>query len=406
MSAAVLPDPAIAAVSAPLRPPLDIRHLVITEPNPHPTEANGVHSAARCLVREQLAAGDQARLIFLARDIQADERGIATGEQILPLTGCLIIYGRAIRLDRSILRALTDDAGSATVFHLHGGREPLLIDIGRELRRRGIGYAITVHGRYSHLFDAEGRAVRHVAAAYLKTFERMALDGAIFVQALSDVEYGILKQVAPKARIVPIGNGAYSSRLDGPPPPLRPRIRSDNFPHFAYCGRYEIDHKGLDLLLGGFAHYRRRGGQGRLTMIGTGPARSELLELAERLEVAATVQVSGPLFGLQRDAILRGCDYFVMPSRYEGIPLAALEAALLGLPLIVSRGTGLRALVEAWNAGIGIWASSAEAVGKAMHDAEAAGSEWVLQRCGAYALAKSVADWSAITERLRELYLQ
>lgn len=394
------------ASPAPDVAPLDIRHVAILDGNGHPSEANGVHNVARALAREQKAAGEQARLVLLAhgKAVQLADQSCPT--EVIRLGGP-VLRGHAMRISQAGIDRLLTGASNRTFCHIHGGREPMLPGLGRALRRRGIPYAVTVHGRFSHIYEPSGRLVKRNTALYLRVFERSLLEGAHFVQALSDEEAAIFRRVAPGARIRVIGNGAYSSRLGEAPPSPAPREISAAYPHFGYCGRYAIAHKGLDLLLEGFASYHRAGGTGRLTLIGTGPAREELAQMAERLGISGSVRILGPSFGAARDALLRECDYFVVPSRFEGVPLAALEAALLGLPLIVTAGSGLRALVVAEDAGIPIDDHAAQAVATALHAAEALPpAEWKARAAAAHAMAMHHCDWARITSQLRAAYLE
>jgi glycosyltransferase involved in cell wall biosynthesis len=385
--------------------PLDIRHVAVLDGTGHPSEANGVHNVARALVQEQRLAGDQARLVLLTKGVatQAGDRSCPT--QVVRLSG-LTLRGHILRMSPRSIEELLVGVRPNTFFHIHGGREPMLPGLGRVLRRRGIPYALTVHGRFSHVYDPEGATVKRNTALYLQLYERSLLEGARVVQALSDEEAAIFRRVAPRARIEIIGNGAYSSSLDAvPESPLVQGISGD-YPHFGYCGRYAIAHKGLDLLLEGFASYCRRGGAGRLTMIGTGPAREELAQMAKQLGIAHRVQILGPSFGAERDALLRECDYFVVTSRYEGVPLAALEAALLGLPLIVTAGSGLRALTIAEQAGLPVDDHSAEAVAAALLKADdLTADEWQNCAAAAHAMAVLRCDWARIAAQLRAAYL-
>ncbi|MFC7476237.1 glycosyltransferase [Dankookia sp. GCM10030260] len=384
---------------------LDIRHVVVTDRVGHPTEANGVHNVARALVREQRAAGDAASLILLAnREVSVGEDATCP-TRVIPLTGPRL-RGRAVRLGGAALAALLADAGTQTVLHIHGGREPLLVGLGRALRARGVPYAITVHGRFSHVFDPAGRLLKPRTAIYLALFERGLLEGARFVQALASEERRILSRIAPRARIEVVGNGAYASRLIPGPWHTTARPPSAHFPHFVFCGRYELAHKGLDLLLEGFAAYRHSGGTGRLTTIGTGPVREQLVQMASRLGIAGSVRIEGPRFGAEREAIMAECDFCVMASRFEGVPLAALEAALLGLPLVVTAGTSLRAMVEAKRAGLPILDHTSAAVCAALHAAERLPpAEWQSRAAAAHAWARAAADWTAIAAHLRQLYV-
>jgi glycosyltransferase involved in cell wall biosynthesis len=386
-------------------PPFDVRHLIVPCSDAHPSQANGVHSVVRQIAREQIAVGQRARIIFVSHvpTLAVAESDVPT--KVVPAAGTAI-RGHIVRLQRKVVQTLLADASPHTVFHIHGGREPLLVDLASCVHRSGIPYVITLHGRYSHVYDDAGRCQRRVTAIYLSVVERSMLVKARFVQALSPLEQRILRRIAPRARSEIIGNGAYSSRFDGAP--LRPTVRSRSslFPHFAYCGRYEIWHKGLDLLLKGFAEYKQNGGRGFLTMIGSGD-HAELAELARTLGICNSLDLRGPSFGNDRDAVLRDCDFFVMASRFEGGPLAALEAALLGLPLLVTPGTGLGDVVASRGFGIPIADATSRSVCEAMHQAERLGpNEWSERSDAAYEFVVADGNWTAITAQLLALYRQ
>ncbi|QCN98801.1 hypothetical protein D3093_26740 (plasmid) [Azospirillum argentinense] len=48
--------------------PLDLRHVVIQPAIAHPSSANGLHNVVRCLIAEQRAMGDDARLFLFSDD--------------------------------------------------------------------------------------------------------------------------------------------------------------------------------------------------------------------------------------------------------------------------------------------------------------------------------------------------
>ena len=139
--------------------------------------------------------------------------------------------------------------------------------------------------------------------------------------------------------------------MDGSPPAPSRSAPSSEFPRFGYFGRLEIEHKGLDLLVEGFARYRHNGGRGHLAIFGTGPAFEKLAGLITASGASDWVTLDGPRFGEAKFEALRSWDYLVMPSRFDGMPIAALEAALVGLPLLVSPATGLGELIETYGAG-------------------------------------------------------
>ena len=384
--------------------PLDIRHIVIDDCH-HPLRANGVHQVARMLTLEQTEAGDHARIaLFRAPQAKPTDDPADVRMDLLPLVGRKLL-GRVVALDRRILSMLLAGAGPRTVFHIHGARQPLLWFLSRELHRAECAYAVTVHGRYSHLYDVQGRARRWAPLMYFMTVERAALTPARFVQAVSEAESAIIRRIAPRARVRVVPNAAFSSALGGAPALPRRLSPSARFPMFGFCGRYEIEHKGLDLLIAGFALYRRGGGKGQLALIGTGPSRERIAAIAAELGVGEWVEVSGPRFGDEKNAVMNDWDFFVQPSRFDGVPLGSLEAALLGLPLIVTAETGLRRQVLSFDAGVPIDDLSASAVARALHAAEAVAPDaWARLSRNAHAMASSIGDWTVIAKRLRSLY--
>ena len=77
---------------------------------------------------------------------------------------------------------------------------------------------------------------------------------------MSEAERDALRQRWPALPVRYVPNAVELPDLpDGAPP-----ASAD----FVFLGRLAIDHKGLDLMLGGFARFARRGGAGRLVLAG------------------------------------------------------------------------------------------------------------------------------------------
>ncbi|MES2917853.1 MAG: glycosyltransferase [Pseudomonadota bacterium] len=81
---------------------------------------------------------------------------------------------------------------------------------------------------------------------------------------------------------------------------------------------------------------------------GEGPLREDIVALAQRLGVADRVK----LLGVRKDVpqLLQQADCLVMPSRWEGLPMALLEAGSSGIPVIA---TGVGAIPEVLGGGCG-----------------------------------------------------
>jgi glycosyltransferase involved in cell wall biosynthesis len=113
-----------------------------------------------------------------------------------------------------------------------------------------------------------------------------------------------------------------------------------------------IFQKGLDILLEGFARYRKSGGTLNLTMVGDGPDRPQLEALANQHAITDAITWTGQIFGSSLRTTLRRAAFFVHSSRFDVIPTACLEAASCGVPLIVSEETNLADFVRHWNSGL------------------------------------------------------
>lgn len=384
--------------------PLDIRHVVIADREGYPSASNGVHQVARSLASEQIRAGDASRIIF----VSDDPSGIAVPDGVrldhIPLSGPTIL-GRVVALGGSSREALLAEAGSRTVFHFHGARNPLLATLTRHLRARGHPYVFTLHSCFSHLFDREGRVLKPLVALYVALFERAALTGARFVHVLTDLERAELGRLAPRARVHQIPNGAFSSAGSQVPPPPERVSRTDGSPVFGFCGRLAVFHKGLDILVDGFALFCRQGGRGRLVLMGPGTSGGSLAARAAALGVADRITILEPRYGLERDAVMREWDYFAAPSRLDHWPTAALEAALLGVPVLASHETGLPSVASRYDAGLPIAGLTPEDVAETLaRAARIEPARWQLMSANAYRMARDVADWSVAVARLRGLY--
>ncbi len=81
-----------------------------------------------------------------------------------------------------------------------------------------------------------------------------------------------------------------------------------------------------------------------LAILGEGPLRTGLEEHARRNGLAGRVALPG----VRRDAraIMGAADAIVLPSRWEGLPLVALEALAAGRPIVATSVRGLRELLD------------------------------------------------------------
>lgn len=82
-----------------------------------------------------------------------------------------------------------------------------------------------------------------------------------------------------------------------------------------------------------------------LEVVGDGPYKSELIELAKKLKVEGLISFAGSMPYDDLPKKYQDADIFALPSLAEGMPLVVLEAMASGLPIVASRVQGLEELV-------------------------------------------------------------
>lgn len=124
-----------------------------------------------------------------------------------------------------------------------------------------------------------------------------------------------------------------------------PPAHSDR-PHWAVTVGRIAPQKGYDLLIKALANLPTPPPSGVLRIVGDGPERKKLMACAESLGVADAITWLGEL---DHTAVLGELDdarVFVLPSRYEGMSNAGLEAMERGLAVLITRCGGLDTYVE------------------------------------------------------------
>jgi glycosyltransferase involved in cell wall biosynthesis len=103
--------------------------------------------------------------------------------------------------------------------------------------------------------------------------------------------------------------------------------------------------KGFDVLLLAFAQPVRGDEDLHLLILGEGEERSRLERMAKELGVSDRVFMPG--FQVNPYPFFKRAEVFVLSSRWEGLGMVLLEAALLGLPIVATDcPSGPRELLE------------------------------------------------------------
>ncbi len=124
-----------------------------------------------------------------------------------------------------------------------------------------------------------------------------------------------------------------------------PVARHDGTPHLVVPGRL-VHEKGHADLLRALASLHTQGWMLRTTLAGGGPLRQILAREIAALGLADHVHITGTLAHTALLALVCSADIVVVPSRFEGLGLAALEAMALRRPLVATSAGGLAEVVE------------------------------------------------------------
>jgi glycosyltransferase involved in cell wall biosynthesis len=198
----------------------------------------------------------------------------------------------------------------------------------------------------------------------------------------------------PPAKVVEIPNGV--------PAALPVERAPDATPAIAFLG--EVGHrKGVDVLIEALARLKADGLAFTATIGGNGDLDAARAQ-AERIGVIDRIAFPGWVDEAGVDAVLRGADLLVLPSRAENQPVAILEAMARGLPVVATRIGGIPQQVLDGETGLLVEPDDAEQLAQALKtlvlspERRAAYGKAGLARFEAYF---SVA---ACAERFAELY--
>lgn len=220
---------------------------------------------------------------------------------------------------------------------------------------------------------------------------------ATLVTANSYGALDTMQAFVPASKLAYVPNPVVVREAAPDPSPREPSILA--------VGRL-VPQKGFDLLLRAFAEGARELAGWRVEILGDGPLRQELARLSETLGVADRVvfhgHVAAPLPHYARVSML------ALPSRFEGMPNALLEAMASGLPAIVSDASPgpLEVVTDGAN-GLVVPAGDVTALSRAMTRlAGDAGARRTMGEAGrarsaAHGLEKTLGIWDEMLTRAR-----
>lgn len=245
---------------------------------------------------------------------------------------------------------------SFDLVHLHGTRAGFFGTLALSLVPRRPRAIYTVHG-----LSCSRRASPAVKGLFARV-ERFIAHHAHRVISVSeqDRQSGVEAGLLPPHRTTSIPNGIAVSTAE--PESWRSR-GSGGTPEVLIVGRL-VPQKGIPILLEAACMVLQSHPHTRFTLAGDGPLRLQLEAEAERLGISEQVRFLGTVPDTR--PLLAGCDLFVLPSLWEGMPLSLLEAMAAGRPAVATAVSGSSELIVDEETGLLVPAGDAMALAAAI----------------------------------------
>jgi teichuronic acid biosynthesis glycosyltransferase TuaC len=224
--------------------------------------------------------------------------------------------------------------------------------LGREL---GVAVVVTVHGLDAYLTEqVSGVAGQQCAIGCRRVYQ----DAKRVICISEEVRRRILAGSSSLRSTAVVYNGVDTSVFA----PTQHSANRD--PVVASVGSL-IPIKGHDVTLRAIAELNADFSRLRVRIVGEGVEQRRLQALARELGIADRVDFLGRRTRQEVAELLQSSAIFVLPSRFEGLGVAYLEAMASGLPTIAYRGQGIQEVIRHGENGILVAEQAAEAAPRA-----------------------------------------
>ena len=217
----------------------------------------------------------------------------------------------------------------------HSIYKPQYFKFMKYCQKNHIPYLITFHGAANKVSLNKSKWKKRIANILFvnKFIEKSA--GIIYLndnEKLSDHQF---------SRLAPgyiLSNGiTLPKRMD-----YEPKV--GNKIQFLFMGRYDYLHKGLDILISALdIAYRKIYDKAIFNFYGQGLFQQLKQDTAKFGDM---ISINGPVFGKDKEEVFRNSDIFLLPSRFEGMPIGVLEALSYGIPCVITKETNMAEVVD------------------------------------------------------------
>lgn len=366
-----------------------IIHLVLGKANPN--RMNGVNKVVNSLAENQVKLGHKVSVWGITKTLIHNYPQRSYDTRLFEDVGKFKLSNE--------LKSSIAQLDEPITFHIHGGFIPQFYKVAKLLKKHNISYVFTPHGAYNTVALQRSKFKKKL---YIKAFESYLVKHAKQIHLIGESEIKGTVNVFDEVPygLIPNGQDSIQGSKEAS------KIWNAN-PVFGFVGRLDTHTKGLDLLLKGFAKFLEiTGSQAELWLVGDGPDRLDLEQLARDLKIEGQMKFYGAKYGSEKDAILSQMDYLCLTSRNEGLPGVVLEGAALGLPAIVSKETNMGTYIDQANAGFVLPSNDASSITHTMMLADETLKTTAIDQMSVSAknMVKEVFNWQTIAQQHIDLY--
>lgn len=217
--------------------------------------------------------------------------------------------------------------------------------MAKKLSDSGIPYIIVPRCSLTEA-AIKSKYLKKKVANYL--FFNKFVDNAKKIQFLTENEYLESKKCFKFSDHFILGNGVEI-------PTKTYKIKNRKEFKIVYIGRYNIYHKGLDMLLESINTNKKWfiTNNVKLDLYGSDSEKglSFLKDFIKNNHLENIVSINDAVYDNEKEKILLEADVFIHTSRLEGQPTAVIEAISYGIPVIVTPGTNIKDIVRKNNLG-------------------------------------------------------
>jgi glycosyltransferase involved in cell wall biosynthesis len=277
------------------------------------------------------APAENEELSNALANVVSGEQPLAVPSQPIRLAA-LHLYNRG-RIE-SVRRALVQCSSDVVLTNLPSaeyGATPLVAIRTSEVPVVGL---LHVHHRFTDVDFRLGRLREHLARRAIQRARQLCVltpSAAEMVRQFWAPAVGTSVVPLPQPHVGKVARAEARRRLSLP-----------NTPIVGVVGRISFKQKGHDVLVHAAALLSQQNSAVGFAIAGTGPDEARLRALVQARGVASRFHFLGQVARI--DDVLGAIDIIAIPSRFEGIPLTALEAIDVGKPGIASSVDGLREL--------------------------------------------------------------